>query len=212
MATYATSPSDRNTLAEKEFRIAFIKSIIRKWLLDLLDEEEKVFDKYKQLRFNGQIDNDLEDKDIYKICVANNHDKDDLHASPIAHFADVTGLSTDYSSGYEPKHEDMKKAVLDYSRKVHEVIGNINGLITISHMVVGSNEYGYIFGFKTVEEPVINSNSCNQEVYTKGTLIGIFDMTAEQADALCKERTYKTGFVHDWSSYAGRKMVKALVI
>lgn len=52
--------------------------------------------------------------------------------------------------------------------------------------------------------------SCDTEVYEKGVSVGLYDMPKEEAEAMCKQLTRQTGYLHDWHYFGGRVHVKAL--
>ena len=54
------------------------------------------------------------------------------------------------------------------------------------------------------------TDKCNQAVYDKGYLVGIFDATKEQAELMCIKLSEETEYKHDWFYSAGRVVVKAL--
>ena len=53
-------------------------------------------------------------------------------------------------------------------------------------------------------------DKCDQEVFDRGELVGIFAMTKEQAEAYCTQESQKTGCKYDWHFAAGRVVIKAL--
>ena len=55
-----------------------------------------------------------------------------------------------------------------------------------------------------------DSSKCNDAVYRYGQDIGMFDMTNDEAEALCKAKTAETGDLYDWHRFAGRACVKVL--
>lgn len=56
-----------------------------------------------------------------------------------------------------------------------------------------------------------NSEVCNEEVYTKGKSLGLFDMSKQQAEQYCITATERTGLLHDWHFIAGRVHIKVLI-
>lgn len=51
---------------------------------------------------------------------------------------------------------------------------------------------------------------CNQDVFTKGVSMGLFDMPKDEAEAMCLRLTQETGRLHDWHYIGGRVHVKAM--
>lgn len=51
---------------------------------------------------------------------------------------------------------------------------------------------------------------CDDDVFKRGELVGIFDMPKEEAEAACKKATLETGRKHDWHYFGGRVRVLAL--
>lgn len=51
---------------------------------------------------------------------------------------------------------------------------------------------------------------CNQDVFERGVSLGFFDMSKEEAEALCKSETIRTGCLHDWHYVGGRVHMKML--
>ena len=64
---------------------------------------------------------------------------------------------------------------------------------------------GFEVGYPTVDE-----NTCNQEVYERGYLVGVWDKSQEEATAHCKRLTEETGLLHDWHYFGGRVVIKRL--
>jgi len=56
----------------------------------------------------------------------------------------------------------------------------------------------------------MSTNKCDEEVFAKGSLIGIFDMPRDEAETYCTQATKRTGRKHDWYYAAGRVVIKAL--
>lgn len=56
----------------------------------------------------------------------------------------------------------------------------------------------------------MSEESCDPEVFRNGVSLGFANMTKE-ADNYCKHQTEKTGYKHDWHSFAGRVHIKALI-
>lgn len=57
----------------------------------------------------------------------------------------------------------------------------------------------------------MSHEACDQDVYEHGTILGVFDMTKDQAEAYCIAETVRTGHPHDWHYFAGRVLVKVLL-
>lgn len=60
------------------------------------------------------------------------------------------------------------------------------------------------------ERNTLSTEKCDQTVFDKGEFIGVFDISKEQAEDLCKHETERTGRKHDWHYFAGRVRVLAL--
>jgi hypothetical protein len=52
---------------------------------------------------------------------------------------------------------------------------------------------------------------CDDDVYKYGTLVGIFDLTSDNAESYCESLTATTGNKHDWYRAAGRAVIKVLL-
>jgi hypothetical protein len=56
----------------------------------------------------------------------------------------------------------------------------------------------------------MTTETCNDDVYKHGELIGMFDMLKRDAEKMCADLTSASGRLHDWHYFAGRVVIKAL--
>lgn len=56
----------------------------------------------------------------------------------------------------------------------------------------------------------MNSEKCDPEVFEKGTSLGLFEMTKDEAEKYCRDATKRTGKKHDWHYFGGRVHIKVL--
>lgn len=56
-----------------------------------------------------------------------------------------------------------------------------------------------------------NIEVCNEDVYSNGISLGLFEMSKKEAEEFCIAETKRTGNLHDWHYTAGRVNIKVLM-
>ena len=56
----------------------------------------------------------------------------------------------------------------------------------------------------------MSKTTCDQDVFERGDFVGLYNITKDQAEAMCERLTEQTGDKHDWHYVAGRVRVLRL--
>ena len=56
----------------------------------------------------------------------------------------------------------------------------------------------------------MSSEKCDNDVFNNGISLGFFDMSKQEAEQFCIDKSKETGDQYDWHYFAGRVVVKYL--